>query len=116
MLIRNYIITFYQRHFQHPKNRLKIPLTSFKVHPKYNAFCSYDIAIAKFDAKALSRSLSEKQLKLFLKSLKKHIPPLGSVAQKACIEIVGHTISGIQLVSKGRQTANFRGVRGHGRG
>jgi V8-like Glu-specific endopeptidase len=79
------------------------------VHPKYNAFCSYDIAIAKFDPKALSKSLSEKQIKSFFKSLKKNIPPLGSLAKKACIEIVGHTMSGIQLISKGKFGSQFSG-------
>ncbi|CAI2363412.1 unnamed protein product [Moneuplotes crassus] len=81
--------------------RLKIPLMSFKIHPLYDKFCKYDIAVATFDKQKLLKECGRGLKNNFWENIKSHIPVIGQGEKKEEIEVVGHTINGTQLVSKG---------------
>lgn len=87
--------------------RLKIPLISFRIHPKYDKFCRYDIAVATFDKDQLLKDCGRGLKESFWRNVKRQIPKVGRGQEQQRIEIVGHTLNGAQLVSKGKGLVIF---------
>jgi len=82
--------------------RIKIPLTSFKIHPKYDKFWRFDLAVAKFEKELLFNDWNKALKDNFWDTLIAQIPNFGRWEEQEQIEIVGHTLNGAQLVSKGQ--------------